>query len=833
MPEEEKLPKWTADVPEPEVSLDLEDGIYRAELICYVQKGGRVKDIRVRGPARSCRKEARKDASELKKAAFKGGSDPALFFVRARRKELETVKWKKEDLAAYQAEDEKREREEAARRREQEQKMNDTKAVESSNHGEVLIQLATKRDGPSDDYQPVGPNWKRPGSLTQLPGITGQPSNSWYIHEKQEASGKYKAWLFFNSATGKYYQRDDPGYLRVGVPNSPYEYPIAVRVGSANIPSKAGKKLDMAVVLPELHKTGFLLKQPLEFMDKPASLFILCDGLRNSPAAADFCARRLHALLLPKLSARASEWEDFELADLLRDTVEALDANLLESPACFAGCNLAIGLVVGTKLVLCALGGVRCIVCRPPAAGTTAAPPRRLATAAAPAAPVPWSARVAVGGSAHTTTSEDERLRVESAGNRLADASESAALLRLTATSAKPRELNAISDERERLLLQIARAANPFATLGIGVKELKEGKTVVRKVFRKMSLVVHPDKVQEPLKPRAMRAFAKLEAAATSIEAMLGLDQAATQLMAEVDLALDGGRLTADPAVAAKLIGVAEGTAAKQTKRAVEQKFSAPLGRLQSACPRDVERVWKGLSAAEECVARGTALWTPSEDDEAIFVTRAMGCKDLKVPTPLLAAGLVAECIELEPGCQIGIAMLPDGLSSVSEADVAGELARHAPSRPRAAALRLALRGQNSGQQESAAAVCAYLDWDLGPNTGAYGAMKRARTAKPERVRISHILLRWAGQKGGDEFGRRGFPAPTRTQAEAEKELLELLEQLLSEDPKTMGARFKAQVMKRSECSTALNVPYADLGWIEPGGAEAPLEAAAFAMAVG
>jgi parvulin-like peptidyl-prolyl isomerase len=94
---------------------------------------------------------------------------------------------------------------------------------------------------------------------------------------------------------------------------------------------------------------------------------------------------------------------------------------------------------------------------------------------------------------------------------------------------------------------------------------------------------------------------------------------------------------------------------------------------------------------------------------------------------------------------------------------------------------------------------------------------------------VSHVLLKWRGLKGEDEFERPGKPAPTRTQAEAERELLELMEELLAAgDHKTLGARFKVEVLKRSECSTALNVPYADLGWVEPGGAEPAMVAAAF-----
>ena len=95
--------------------------------------------------------------------------------------------------------------------------------------------------------------------------------------------------------------------------------------GSVCLPTSSGRKDDMAVILPELSRTASLLKQclgaisanirfssetrsfccprPLPFMDKPAALFLLVDGLRQSNLSAEWCARRLHTHLLPRLSA--------------------------------------------------------------------------------------------------------------------------------------------------------------------------------------------------------------------------------------------------------------------------------------------------------------------------------------------------------------------------------------------------------------------------------------------------------------------------------------------------------------------------------------------------
>lgn len=835
---DKKLPAWTANVPEPESIVVYEDEKFRAELISYVEKGDRVKDIRVRGPVRMTRPEAKKDAFDLYCTSIRAGYDSALFKVRERRKELEVVKYKPCDLQGH--EDESISKTEEAKRQKE---SNFKKLQEEMNQKDVLREMALRTGQMNERYKPVGPKWLKPGSMVIVPVIKDHPPAAWLIHEKQDAAGKHRPWLYFNGGTGKYYrQKDDgTGYIQIGVPHAPQEYPMNVRIGSANLLASSGKKLDFAVLLPELHKTGFLLKQALEFMDKPASLSVLCDGLRNAPAAAEFCARRFHTVLLPKLSSRSTEFEDFELVDILRDTVEALDGLLLNSPTCFAGCSFGVTLQVGTRVVLGSLGGVRCILCRPPETlPTVGLSARVIAARAAVAATAGWSAKCVSGGAGkegNTFANEDERLRVESAGSQIFESG-----VGLSARSAGTASLESIKDEREKLLLRVSRATGPFAALGLSIDDLKGGASSIRSVFRRRSLQVHPDKVDASQRQRAVAVFAKLEAAATAVQDMLQTDAQAAALVAEIDMAYDTGRLGADPAVGAKLLGVAEGSTAKVVTKALKDKFHAPLGRLQniSSARKDIERALTALEVAEKAVVRGTKLWTPLEADEPVFVTRAMGCKDLKSPVPMLTSSLTAECVDIEPGSMIAVAMVADGAHAISETQVAKELARHAPFRPRAAALRIALQGSTGDNcnvssldptpGESAGVIVAYFDYASSSSTGSGEgpAAKRAKLAKPDRVRVSHVLLRFTGLKVDDGFSRPGLSPATRTQAEAERELLELLEQLSAGDPKTLGARFKSEVLKRSECQSASNLPHADLGWIEPGTAEMVLETAAF-----
>jgi len=654
-------------------------------------------------------------------------------------------------------------------------------------------------------YEPVGQNWKKPGNLVKLPQLKDHATGSWLIHERQDTNGKYKAWLFFSTATGIYYKQNGSGYEQMTTPNDPQEFPLSVRLGSA---THGGTKLDVAVLLPELRKTGFLLKQPLEFLDRPAALFMLCTGLRCSAAASEFCAKRMHSVLMPKLSSRATRWDDSELMDLLRSTTEALDALILESPMCLAGCSIGLALQAGSRVVVGTMGSVRCILCGPNVSEASSK----------------WSARLVADG-CHSLSNPDERMRLESEGGQVLDGQ-----AEVRAVSASEEALAAVDDEWEREVLRVTHATNSFAALGVRTAELKEGPAAIRRIFRRRSLVVHPDKVADHRKQQSATVFSRIEAAATAVEAMVQADVAAAVLVAQISYEHDQGRLAADPLCAAKLLGVQAGCSLKDAKEARKRKFEKALSGLQNVARRDVERSLKILDVAVESATRTAQLWMPESD--GVRVTRALGCKDLKAPLPLLSASLTTEVVHLGPCETVGMVLIADSDRPTCLSTIAGRLASHSPGRPRAAALRLTLDESGAaplGQQSSVSAVCAYFSHEEPGEVASGPPAKRARRGRPERVRVSHVLLKWRGLKGEDEFERPGKPAPTRTQAEAERELLELMEELLAAgDHKTLGARFKVEVLKRSECSTALNVPYADLGWVEPGGAEPAMVAAAF-----
>mmetsp|Transcript_10758 Transcript_10758/g.29208 ORF Transcript_10758/g.29208 Transcript_10758/m.29208 type:complete len:392 (-) Transcript_10758:43-1218(-) len=371
---------------------------------------------------------------------------------------------------------------------------------------------------------------------------------------------------------------------------------------------------------------------------------------------------------------------------------------------------------------------------------------------------------------------------------------------------------------------------------------VSEGAASLRKQFRRKSLIVHPDKVGVERRQRATAIFSRMDDSINVVEGMLQTNAAAAALLAEIHCAHDEGRLGADAGVAAALLGVSEGCTPSEASKAAKKKFQDPLNKLQNVARQDVERALQILEVAQESASRGGAqLWTPPEADVGVQVARALGCKDLKAPVRLLGNDVSVEIVQLGLSEVTGLALIAEGAEYLLDSHVAQRLAAHAPGRPRAAALRIALDAARLAKEgkgvkrKAISVVCAYIRGEtLASDANGAPPAKRQRSGLPERVRMSHILLRWAGIKGGDEFERPGMPAVTRTQADAERELLELAEKLLAtRDPKTLGARFKAMVMKHSECQTALNVPHADLGWLEPGGCEPAFEVAAFDTPLG
>jgi len=159
-----------------------------------------LKDIRVRGPRRQTRVEARKDGCEMKFAAFRtAAQDPSLSGVRQCIEDLEDREWLAEDLTGECAD-------ENVERRMPELGLA-TQAEKFKEHEQSITTLREwiyeRKETVTEEYPMVGPGWTSAGhsiAVPRLPGI-------WYVVERQNENGRHEPWMFFNAFSGKYYRQ--------------------------------------------------------------------------------------------------------------------------------------------------------------------------------------------------------------------------------------------------------------------------------------------------------------------------------------------------------------------------------------------------------------------------------------------------------------------------------------------------------------------------------------------------------------------------------------------------------------------------------------------------
>mmetsp|Transcript_49177 Transcript_49177/g.111539 ORF Transcript_49177/g.111539 Transcript_49177/m.111539 type:complete len:857 (+) Transcript_49177:28-2598(+) len=765
-----------------------EEGSFKAELTIFLKKEGfkEDKEMRIRGPKRKDKRYAALDVLLLKKAANAAApktssySDGSREYMgaRARQRELLGKDWTEADCVKME--------------KEEKLKLDIFyKDVEDlSSTAAPVVEIKVEKV-----FKPVGPDWAKPGPITTTPW-----KGNWLVHERQEMStGKHYPAIWFDTKTGVYYIRSSTtrtGFVTTTPPNKPDIHPVIFKGGSASVMSTAAptRKDDFQVILQDLPKTGRLLKSPLVFLDMPAAFCGLFDGLRSSGAAAEFCARNFHKHLLPRLSARHTAWEDFELCDVLKETVEALDQALLASQCLFEGCSVAVMLQIGKLVAAASVGGTRVVMKRRGKPAKVVVEP-------------------------HVPSDPDEARRVEQYGGNIADGEVGS-------------NFRAVGeDEKEEELLRIRYGAHCFAVMGMspedvkGVKDIKE----IRKIYRRKSLQIHPDKVPEHLKELASIAFGKLDAACEAVEYMLGTNNEATRTLVGLLHRFDQTNGIMNQQEATGILGVSNAAAGESVVNSSTRTIHKLLSTsVQDEVRRDVERGEQILKEAVEGLKRTWEVPPPSR--RRIGCTRGLGLRDLKKPGPAVRClPDFAEVVEIKPGDDFCIGMLSDGVSlTLEEVGVAMEKQW---GRPKATSLEICRQTRGKGgQQPSVSATCMYYE-----HSEPEAEVKPPKRVKTDgtQVKVKHILLRHKDIKVHDPDIRPGKLASKRNLAEAESTLLDVIEELMKQD----CSNFPQVCRRISECTTADNpiTTAGDIGWLTKGAgpADDPILSAAFSLKVG
>lgn len=594
------------------------------------------------------------------------------------------------------------------------------------------------------------------------------------------------------SRMGQYLMKDAKSseWREVDTPHSSNEFPITARAGGANAVRK-GIKLERTVLLNELPKIARLaLKFPLSFVDAPASAFALFQGLRSAEAA-DRCAKNFHTKLIPLLATKIHVWETRELQNALQQVLRELDAELLKSSHAFSGCAAAVALLLGDRLVVSGVGQVRVVLLFED--GTT----RQLLSG---------TCDFQVGA---------ERERVEAANGIVLEG-----LLHHSAEGL---------EEQHRIL----KARSPFEVLQIepgGPADEKQ----VRRAYRRLALLVHPDKCKTPEDADLEafnKAFARIESARESIEAMLSADGESCRelhhvLRAEVHtregaaelLGVDKAAVTDTELVAEEAERMAKKQIAKLAK--MEGVATALHTQAVAICNEAVETIRRPNSP--EALPRQESLLRVG-----LSSSRAMGARDMRYPLPvvLMQPESTSFHVPTDKGCRL--AMLCGATATLADQLLVSSSARF-KRRPKAAALRWCLEADPSAP--SVGAVCIGFEVKRKKADEAGPSSKRQRTAlggqqQAGTIFLRHILFRHQQLRGLDPAARREGTA--RGPSEAEAAALAALERLLA-----APNSFVQVCREHSDCQSAEQPGNlaGHLGWVGKGEQEPSFEEAAFAL---
>ena len=71
---------------------------------------------------------------------------------------------------------------------------------------------------------------------------------------------------------------------------------------------------------------------------------------RGSRSGAEAVAKQFHTALIPRMAARIHKWDGPGLEGLLKETIEAVDEDVLKGDKCFTGCSAAVAIVLPRRV---------------------------------------------------------------------------------------------------------------------------------------------------------------------------------------------------------------------------------------------------------------------------------------------------------------------------------------------------------------------------------------------------------------------------------------------------------------------------------------------------
>eukprot|EP00746_Dinoflagellata_sp_MGD_P141505 gnl/MRDRNA2_/MRDRNA2_74603_c0_seq1.p1 gnl/MRDRNA2_/MRDRNA2_74603_c0~~gnl/MRDRNA2_/MRDRNA2_74603_c0_seq1.p1 ORF type:complete len:614 (+),score=136.55 gnl/MRDRNA2_/MRDRNA2_74603_c0_seq1:88-1929(+) len=203
-------------------------------------------------------------------------------------------------------------------------------------------------------------NWNGVGQPG--PDWIGTQEQGWWLHPTRE--------LYYSDLERMYFKVDEKtkGQYEVDPFHAPkVETDVVSRTESSvsgpgtDDPSRATTK---TVLIKDLISVGQALKSPLEFLDKPASMFAVFAKAGEGMECVDFCAKNLHAKLLKMFRTYHGHWDNSRVQYMMQSAFTELENDFVKSnpeQAQKQGCSVGVCLLLGSRLFVAACGACRAV----------------------------------------------------------------------------------------------------------------------------------------------------------------------------------------------------------------------------------------------------------------------------------------------------------------------------------------------------------------------------------------------------------------------------------------------------------------------------------------
>lgn len=213
---------------------------------------------------------------------------------------------------------------------------------------------------PTREKQFIYDNWNGVGQ----PGAewTACQDEGWWFHQERA--------LYYLEEARKYFKIEEKTQVQYEL--DPFHSPVieaSVLCRTDSSSSGSGSSDPAAattktVLIKDLISVGQALKMPLDFLDRPASLFAIFAKAGTGMQCVDYCTKNLHIQFLKMFRTYHGAWDTLRVHYMIRAAFMELEKEFAKKNpegAKTQGCSAGVCLLLGSRLFVAAVGGCRAV----------------------------------------------------------------------------------------------------------------------------------------------------------------------------------------------------------------------------------------------------------------------------------------------------------------------------------------------------------------------------------------------------------------------------------------------------------------------------------------